>query len=82
MPGIIELTFLLQSGSDRIGTLDFQASTQYVPRFAAPWAIMDAAALIEQGVPLTAALDQALDHSRLVGGVLGLALSLGRRELL
>ena len=82
VPEISELTFLLQSGSDRIGTLDFQASTQYVPRFAAPWAIMDAAALIEQGVPLTAALDQALDHSRLVGGVLGLALSLGRRELL
>ncbi len=43
---------------------------------------MDAAAFIEQGVPLTPALDQALDYSRSVGGVLGLALSLGRRELL
>ena len=35
VPHIGELTFLLQSGPDRIGALDFQASpTEYVPRLA------------------------------------------------
>lgn len=35
VPELSELTFLLQSGSDRIGALDFQASaTEYVPRLA------------------------------------------------
>ena len=61
MPEISELTFLLQSGSDRIGALDFQASaTEYVPRLAAQASLdelMEAAALIEKGVPLPPALD-------------------------
>lgn len=56
MPEISELTFLLQSGSDRIGALDFQASaTEYVPRLAAQASLdelMEAAALIEKGVPV------------------------------
>ncbi len=35
--GISELTYLLESGSDRIGALDFQSSAnEYVPRRAAP----------------------------------------------
>jgi serine/threonine-protein kinase HipA len=72
MPEISELTFLLQSGSDRIGALDFQASaTEYVPRLAAQASLdelMEAAALIEKGVPLTPALDQALNHGTSIGG--------------
>lgn len=71
-PEISELTFLLQSGSDRIGALDFQASaTEYVPRLAAQASLdelMEAAALIEKGVPLTPALDQALNHGTSIGG--------------
>lgn len=72
VPEIRELTFLLQSGSDRIGALDFQASaTEYVPRLAAQASLdelMEAAALIEKGVPLTPALDQALNHGTSIGG--------------
>ncbi len=67
-----ELTFLLQSGSDRIGALDFQASaTEYVPRLAAQASLdelMEAAALVEKGIPLTPALDQALNHGTSIGG--------------
>lgn len=67
-----ELTFLLQSGSDRIGALDFQASaTEYVPRLAANASLdelMEAAALIEKGALLTPALDQAINHGTSIGG--------------
>lgn len=69
---ISELTFLLQSGSDRIGALDFQASgTEYVPRLAAQASLdelMEAAARIEKGIPLTPALDQAINHGTSIGG--------------
>lgn len=72
VPEISELTFLLQSGSDRIGALDFQASaTEYVPRLAAQASLdelMEEAALIEKGVPLTPALDQAINHGTSIGG--------------
>lgn len=72
VPEISELTFLLQSGSDRIGALDFQASaTEYVPRLAAQASLgelLEAAAFIEKGVPLPPALDQALNHGTSVGG--------------
>jgi serine/threonine-protein kinase HipA len=71
-PEIGELTFLLKSGSDRIGALDFQASaTEYVPRLAAQASLdelMEAAAHIEKGIPLTPALDQALNHGTSIGG--------------
>jgi serine/threonine-protein kinase HipA len=67
-----ELTFLLQSGSDRIGALDFQTSaTDYVPRLKAnaPYEeLLEAAAHVEQGVPLTPALDLALNHGTSIGG--------------
>ena len=67
-----ELTFLLQSGSDRIGALDFQESaTTYVPRLKAnaPYEeLLEAAAMIEKGVPLTPALDLALNHGTPIGG--------------
>ena len=72
VPELGELTFLLQSGSDRIGALDFQASaTEYVPRLTAQASLdelMEAAALIEKGVPLTPALDQAIKHGTSIGG--------------
>ncbi|CDZ49429.1 type II toxin-antitoxin system HipA family toxin [Neorhizobium galegae] len=71
-PELSELTFLLQSGSDRIGALDFQASaTEYVPRLAAQASLdelMEAAELIEKGVPLPPALDQAINHGTSIGG--------------
>jgi serine/threonine-protein kinase HipA len=72
IPNISELTFLLQSGSDRIGALDFQASaTEYIPRLAAEASLdeMQAAAeRIEKGLPLTPALEQALNHRTSIGG--------------
>lgn len=67
-----ELTYLLESGSDRIGALDFQKSpTDYVPR-AAQTASLDellsAAEKVEKGIPLTPELDQALFHGSSLGG--------------
>lgn len=67
-----ELTYLLESGSDRIGALDFQHSaTEYVPRSAvnAPLEeLLAAADMVEKGVPLTPALEQALHHGTSIGG--------------
>ncbi|WP_244617221.1 type II toxin-antitoxin system HipA family toxin [Pleomorphomonas diazotrophica] len=67
-----ELTYLLQSGSDRIGALDFQASPSiFVPRATAAASIeqlMDAARLVEDGVPLPPDLDAALLHGSSIGG--------------
>lgn len=61
-----ELTYLLESGSDRIGALDFQrSSSEYVPRSAnnVPLEeLLQSAERVEQGVPLTPELDQALFH--------------------
>ena len=72
VPEIGELTFLLHSGSDRIGALDFQASaTEYVPRLAAQASLdelMEASALIEKGLTLPRALDQVLNHGTSIGG--------------
>ena len=72
-PGNVdELTYLLESGSDRIGALDFQASSaNYVAREGAEASLrelLNAAALVEKGVPLTAELDRALLHGSSVGG--------------
>jgi len=67
-----ELTYLLASGSDRIGALDFQHSpSEYVPRAvqtATLEELLSAAEKVEQGVPLTADLDQALFHGTSLGG--------------
>jgi serine/threonine-protein kinase HipA len=67
-----ELTCFLESGSDRIGALDFQTSpSTYQPRLA-PDATLDtllsAATLVEQGTPLPADLDLALRHGTSLGG--------------
>jgi serine/threonine-protein kinase HipA len=66
------LTYLLQSGSDRIGALDFQASPrEYVPRgmgHADLDELAESAERVEQGIPLSPELDQALLHGSSVGG--------------
>jgi len=67
-----ELTYLLESGSDRIGFLDFQGSaTKYQPRtksIATLKELMDSAKKVEEGVPLSDELDQALNHGTSIGG--------------
>lgn len=67
-----EMTYLLESGSDRIGGLDFQRSaTEYVPRTsqsASLEELMQAASMVESGVPLTPELEQALFHGSSLGG--------------
>jgi serine/threonine-protein kinase HipA len=67
-----EITYLLESGSDRIGALDFQHSpSEYIPRAAANVALeelMESAVRVEKGVPLTPELDQALFHGSSIGG--------------
>ncbi|WP_020503842.1 type II toxin-antitoxin system HipA family toxin [Lamprocystis purpurea] len=67
-----ELTYLLESGSDRIGALDFQASpSDYQPREsteASLDALLDAALHLERGEPLSPALSLALQHGTSVGG--------------
>ena len=69
---IDELTYLLESGSDRIGALDFQHSpSEYVPRTvqaATLEELLSAAEKVENGVPLTPDLDQALFHGTSLGG--------------
>jgi serine/threonine-protein kinase HipA len=67
-----ELTYLLESGSDRIGAFDFQRSpTEYVPRTAnnvSMEELIESAERVEKGVPLTPELDQALFHASSIGG--------------
>jgi len=67
-----ELTYLLESGSDRIGALDFQRSpTEYVPRTAnnvSMEELIESAERVEKGVPLTPELDQAMFHGSSIGG--------------
>lgn len=69
-PGL--LTYLLESGSDRIGALDFQASaSEYVARVSGDATLDElaqSAERVEAGVALTPALDQALLHGSSVGG--------------
>ena len=67
-----ELAFLLGSGSDRIGALDFQSSpTAYVSRGgdkATLEELLASAERVEQNLPLTPELDQALHHGSSIGG--------------
>lgn len=67
-----ELTYLLESGSDRVGALDFQLSaTDYEPRLAVNATLdelLEAAERVEKGVPLTPELAQALQHGSSIGG--------------
>ncbi|MDO5094628.1 MAG: type II toxin-antitoxin system HipA family toxin, partial [Propionibacteriaceae bacterium] len=65
-------TYMLESGSDRFGALDFQASAfQYQPRTTGSASVEDlinAADLIDEGLPLPAALSTAFEHGTSVGG--------------
>ncbi|MFM2035804.1 MAG: hypothetical protein RL459_1069 [Pseudomonadota bacterium] len=67
-----ELTYLIESGSDRIGALDFQRSPiRYVPRQAQQATLeelLTAAEKVDRGVPLSPELDQALLHGTSLGG--------------
>ncbi len=67
-----ELTYLLESGSDRIGALDFQLSaTKYVPRNQQNVSLVEllkSAERVERGDVLTEELDQALYHGSSIGG--------------
>jgi serine/threonine-protein kinase HipA len=67
-----ELTYLLESGSDRIGALDFQLSpVEYVPRSpinASLEELLRSAERVEKGVPLNADFDEALHHGSSIGG--------------
>jgi serine/threonine-protein kinase HipA len=67
-----ELTYLLESGSDRIGALDFQRSPiEYVPRTANNVnmeELIESAERVEKGLPLTLELDRALFHASSIGG--------------
>ena len=69
---IDEITYLLESGSDRIGALDFQRSpTEYIPRASVNVSLdelLESAKRVEQGEPLTPELDQALHHGSSIGG--------------
>lgn len=79
------LTYLLESGSDRIGALDFQASSsEYIPRSAGHATLAElarSADRVERGVALSPALDLALLHGSSVGGARPKALLIdeGRR---
>lgn len=67
-----ELTYMLHSGSDRIGALDFQRSpTEYIPRDANNTTLeelLEASERVEKGLPLTPQLDRALNHGTSIGG--------------
>jgi serine/threonine-protein kinase HipA len=67
-----ELTYLLESGSDRIGALDFQTSpTQYTAREGATASLeelMAAAEKIERGISLPSELERVLQHGTSLGG--------------
>jgi serine/threonine-protein kinase HipA len=67
-----ELDYLLQSGSNRIGALDFQASaTTYTPRDggdASLEELQESAERVERGLSLSPALAQAIQHGTSIGG--------------
>jgi len=68
---LTELTYLLESGSDRIGAIDFQSSPEeYVPRTseATLAEMQDAAERLEKGIPFSSELEMALLHGSSVGG--------------
>lgn len=67
-----ELTYLLESGSDRIGALDFQRSaTTYAPRgggAATLEELLSVAERVESGAPIPPDLDLAIFHGSSIGG--------------
>ena len=67
-----ELTFMLNSGSDRAGALDFQASpTRYVAREAENTSLdllLTSADRVDRGLSLEPDLAEALQHGTSIGG--------------
>lgn len=66
-----EMTYLLSSGSNRIGGLDFQASpTEYVTRYedATLEQLLQLTDLVEAGLPVPPALEAAAQHGTSIGG--------------
>ncbi|AUN33900.1 type II toxin-antitoxin system HipA family toxin [Niveispirillum cyanobacteriorum] len=67
-----ELTYMLHSGSDRIGALDFQSSPRsYEPREqenATLEELLEAAERVQRGEPIPAGLEKALFHGSSIGG--------------
>ena len=66
-----ELTYLRESGSDRIGALDFQDSPEKFVRRGEPASLaqlLDAAEYLEAGSPLPSDLQAAAQHGTSVGG--------------
>jgi serine/threonine-protein kinase HipA len=67
-----EMAYLLESGSDRVGALDFQLSaTKYTPRISDQTSLVEliqSAERVEQGLPLQPDLDKALLHGSSLGG--------------
>lgn len=67
-----ELTYMLNSGSDRIGALDFQTSPyHYQPREAENSTLqelLEASLKVERGEVLPPSLDRALLHGTSIGG--------------
>lgn len=81
-----ELTYLAESGSDRIGALDFQDSpSQYTARgeTASLEELLQAAELVEAGMPLPAELQAAAGRGTSIGGATPKALLVdGDRQLI
>lgn len=81
-----ELTYLAESGSNRIGALDFlDSATHYSPRgeSASLEQLLHAAELIEAGASLPADLEAAADHGTSIGGATPKALLVdGERQLI
>ncbi len=66
-----DITYLLESGSDRIGALDFQKSpTDYVPRTSGGdlEELVEAADRLEAGEPFSEDLDEVLFQGSAIGG--------------
>lgn len=67
-----EMTYLLESGSDRIGALDFQRSSSvYEPRGAKAATLeelQNVAERVQNGVPIAPDLEQAMFHGSSLGG--------------
>jgi len=67
-----ELTCMLESGSNRIGALDFQQSaTEYLPRLIEPVTLeqlQESTEKVTNGLPLSPELAMALQHGTAVGG--------------
>jgi serine/threonine-protein kinase HipA len=84
------LTYLAESGSNRIGALDFQASpVDYVPRHThgSLTELVEAGDRLARGVPFSVEVDDVLTYGSAVGGARPKALLIdegptGRRELI